>query len=86
MLGEHQWDLIDWLNQQSGPDVPQLPPWRRALHDASAAKRGSAPHKYRDLPFEDSLLAQANGEGKSGAVHKKAQEAERTAFGLHGEP
>lgn len=74
MVGDGQWDLIDWLNAQSGHDIP-FPQWREALYNAASAQRAGAPQKYRDVPLDEGLLAEAAADGIK-AWHAHAQAAE----------
>ncbi|KAK9812425.1 hypothetical protein WJX73_009801 [Symbiochloris irregularis] len=63
MLGDEHWDLIEWLNIQSEHNTSALPEWRRALWQAAGAQRAVAPQKYRDIPLNADLLAEAASDG-----------------------
>lgn len=72
--------MIDWLSDQSGEQTPVLPRWRRALFEASSAHRGSAPGRYRDLPLDERLVADALNDKSH--VRKRAKATEQSALAL----
>ena len=48
MLDDNQWEYMDWMLQQCGPDVAKSTDWRRLIYEATKNVRARFPGRYRD--------------------------------------
>lgn len=56
LLGTAQFEYVDWLAAECGPDVQAFSPWRIAMFEEVRKMKQLYPEKYRDLWTHDDSL------------------------------